>query len=260
MKALLKYPGSKWKIAEWIISFFPQHKVYCEPFFGSGACFFKKKPSYIETINDLDGNIVNLFKVCRDYPEELARAIQLTPFSREEFQNCYQITNDPIENARRCIVRYHQSFGTSNSSKNSWKNVQTYGGPRCATMWNHLPEVVQDVCKRLKDAQIENTDALTLVKRYNSEDTLIYCDPPYIQNLRKRNIYKVEMSDEKHFELLQILKSSNSNIILSGYDNSMYNKELAEWNTAEKETIAQMGLHRIEKIWFNFDVDNQIMF
>jgi len=184
----------------------------------------------------------------------------LTSFSREEFQKCYQMTDNPIENARRCIVRYHQSFGTSNSSKNSWRNVQTYGGPRCATMWNDLPEVVQAVCQRLKDAQIENTDALTLIERYNSQDTLIYCDPPYIQRLRKSNMYKVEMNDEKHIELLQILKNSKSKIILSGYDNSMYNKVLSEWNMAEKETTAQMGLHRIEKIWFNFEANNQIEF
>lgn len=134
MTSLLKYPGGKWRISDWILSFFPEHKVYCEPFFGSGACFFKKEPAYIETINDIDGNIVNLFRVCREYPEELAKAINLTPFSREEFQNCYSPSADPIEQARRTIVRYHQSFGTSNSSKNSWRNVQTYGGPRCATM------------------------------------------------------------------------------------------------------------------------------
>ena len=80
MNAILKYPGGKWRIAEWIISYFPEHKVYLEPFFGSGACFFNKQPSYIETINDMNGDIVNLFRVCRDYPEELAEKINLTPF------------------------------------------------------------------------------------------------------------------------------------------------------------------------------------
>ena len=129
MKAILKYPGAKWRVADWIISCFPEHKVYCEPFFGSGAVFFKKKPSYIETINDRDGNIVNLFEVCREFPEELSAAINMTPFAREEFLNCYEMNvTDPIERARRTLVRFHQSFGTSNSSKNSWRNVQTYGG------------------------------------------------------------------------------------------------------------------------------------
>ena len=254
VKTLLKYPGSKWRIADWIIAHFPDHKVYLEPFFGSGACFFKKQPSYIETINDLDSNIVNLFKVCREYPEELAKSLNLTPFARDEFINCYEKSTDPIEQARRTIVRYHQSFGTSNSSKNSWRNVQTYGGPRCATMWNDLPEIVVNICNRLKDAQIENTDALTLIKRYDDENTLIYCDPPYLKELRKKNMYAVEMDDEKHIELLTAVKKSKSMIILSGYDNELYNSELKGWFTDEKKTTAQMGLHRTEKLWMNFNL------
>lgn len=253
MKALLKYPGGKWKCAEWIIEHFPEHKVYCEPFFGSGAVFFKKMPSYIETINDVDGNIVNLFRVCRKHPEELATAINMTPFSREEFENCYEIgVDDSIERARRTLVRYHQSFGTTNSSKKSWRNVQTYGGPRCATMWNYLPGTVIEVCERLKDAQIENIDALKLVKRYNSEDTLIYCDPPYLQELRKKNMYAHEMKREEHIRLLELLKESKSKVIISGYDSELYNEILKGWRTDERPAIAQMGLHRIEKIWMNF--------
>lgn len=251
--AILKYPGSKYRIADWIIAHFSQHKVYLEPYFGSGAIFFNKQPSYIETINDIDGNIVNLFRVCREHPEELATAVNLTPFARDEFESCYEPSNDPIENARRTLVRYHQSFGTSNSSKKSWRNVQTYGGPRCETMWNNLPEIIQDICIRLKNAQIENTDALTLIEKYNSYDTLIYCDPPYLQSLRKKNMYKCEMSDTEHIELLSLLKESKSKIIISGYDNELYNTVLEGWFTNQKKTTAQMGLHRTEKIWMNYD-------
>lgn len=253
MKAILKYPGAKWRIAEWIISHFPEHKVYCEPFFGSGAVFFKKQPSYIETINDRDGNIVNLFEVCRKFPEELSAAINMTPFAREEFANCYEMNvADPIERARRTLVRFHQSFGTSNSSKNSWRNVQTYGGPRCATMWNYLPETIIQCCERLKEAQIENIDGIELIKRYDDKETLIYCDPPYLQSLRKRNMYAFEMNDKDHINLLRTLKESNSMVVLSGYDNELYNQELSGWRTAEKATTAQMGKHRIEKLWMNF--------
>lgn len=189
MTQILKYPGGKQRIAEWTISHFPEHKVYCEPFFGSGAVFFNKSPTYIETINDIDGNIVNLFKVCRDDSDKLARQIELTPFAREEFENCYEKSADPVEQARRTLVRYHQSFGTSNSSKKSWRNVQTCGGPRTATMWNFLPGRIAEVCERLKEAQIENIDAIELIRRYNDENTLIYCDPPYLQSLRKKNLY-----------------------------------------------------------------------
>lgn len=258
MKAILKYPGGKWRVADWILEFFPEHKVYCEPFFGSGAIFFKKQPAYIETINDINGDIVNLFRVCRDFPEELAKLIELTPFSREEFQKCYTPSENPIEQARRTLVRYHQSFGTSNSSKNSWRNVQTYGGPRCATMWNDLPEIICRCCERLKNAQIECIDAIELTRRYNSPDTLIYCDPPYLPNLRKRNMYKFEFDENQHAQMLTVLRESKSKVILSGYDSELYNEFLADWYTAEKITTAQMGLHRTEKLWMNFRNENFI--
>ena len=253
MKAILKYPGGKWRIGEWIVGHFPEHKVYCEPFFGSGAVFFKKNPSYIETINEVDGNIVNLFRVCREQPEALANAMEFTPFSREEFIDCYDMTvGDAVERARRTLVRYHQSFGTSNSSRNSWKNTQTAGGPRNATMWNYLPDSIMKCCERLKNAQIENIDGVELIKRYNHPDTLIYCDPPYLQSLRKKKMYAHEFSDERHIELLEALKQSKSKIVLSGYDNELYNEMLPDWRTDEKQTTAQMGLHRTEKIWMNF--------
>lgn len=258
MNTLLKYPGSKWRIADWIISHFPEHKVYCEPFFGSGAVFFNKNPVYIETINDLDGNVVNLFRVCREHPEELARLIEMTPFARDEFRDCYEKSEDPIEQARRTIVRYHQSFGTSNSSRSSWRNVQTYGGPRCATMWNYLPQSIMACVERLKEVQIENIDAVELIHRYNDKDTLIYCDPPYLKGLRKKNIYACEMSDEKHVELLNAVKASRSKIIISGYDSELYNRELEGWSKETIRTTAQMGLHRTENIWANFEFDEQI--
>lgn len=252
MKAILKYPGAKWRISDWIISHFPEHKVYLEPFFGSGGVFFNKQPSYIETINDINGEVVNLFRVCREHPKELARVIEFTPFAREEFQNCKDTAYDTVEQARRTLVRYHQSFGTCNSSKNSWRNVQTYGGPRCATMWNDLPEIIVSCCERLKNAQIENTDAVTLISRYNDERTLIYCDPPYLRSMRKRNMYKYEMDDSKHEELLQEIIKSKSMVVISGYDNEMYNEYLKDWNTDLLRTTAQMGLPRTEKIWTNF--------
>lgn len=254
MKALLKYPGSKWRIADWIVSFFPKHQVYLEPFFGSGAVFFNKTPSYLETINDLNNDIVNLFEVCRRFPEQLSTAVNLTPFSREEFIRCYEKSDDVIEQARRTIVRYHQSFGTSNSSRRSWKNVQTAGGPRTPTMWNYLPNTIIEVCERLKEAQIECMDALTLIERYNHRDTLIYLDPPYLQSLRKKNIYKEELSDQQHLEMLDLIKKSKSKIILSGYDNDLYNTELCDWIVVEKATTAQFGIFRVEKLWMNFDV------
>lgn len=250
--ALLKYPGGKWRIADWIISHFPPHKVYLEPFFGGGGVFFRKEPSYLETINDISGDIVNLFRVCRERPEDLARALEFTPWSRDEYRNCYEIEGDEIERARRTLVRHHQSFGTTNSNLNTWRNSQTYNSPRCAAQWNQLPETVLKICNRLKEAQIENTDALTLIERYNNSDTLIYLDPPYLQSLRKRNMYKYEMTEKQHIELLELIRTSSSNICLSAYDSELYNEYLKDWYTAEKKTTAQMGKHRTEKLYMNY--------
>ena len=252
MKAILKYAGGKWRISEWIISHFPEHKIYLEPFFGSGAVFFKKEPAYIETINDINGDIVNLFRVCRETPYQLAKAINLTPFSRQEFQECYETSDDPVERARRTLVRYHQSFGTCNSSKNSWRNVQSYGGPRCATMWNDLPEIIMECCFRLKNAQIECTDAVTLIERYTDPNTLIYCDPPYLTTLRKPRIYSNEMSEDQHLVLLEALRKSTAKVVISGYDSNLYNEKLHGWRTDEIRTTAQMGKYRTEKIWMNY--------
>ena len=253
MKAILKYPGAKWRIADWIIGHFPPgYKVYLEPFFGSGAVFFTKQKSMIETVNDLDGNIVNLFRVCRDNPAELIRRIELTPFSREEFISCMEPTEESIEQARRTLVRYWQSFGTSNSSRGSWKNSQTANSPDNIYQWNQLPEIIQRICGRLKEAQIENYDAIELIRRYNTPEVLIYCDPPYNQEIRKRNIYKCELDNEGQRQLLQALKASKAKVILSAYDNELYNSELQGWYTDERITTAQMGLKRTEKLYMNF--------
>ena len=103
MKQVLKYPGGKARIAQWIISHFPPHDTYCEPFFGSGAVFFNKAPDKIETINDIDGDVVNFFRVCREDPERLSRLISLTPWAREEYKDCYEKADDAVERARRFL-------------------------------------------------------------------------------------------------------------------------------------------------------------
>lgn len=256
MKTLLKYPGSKWNIARWILNYFPQHKVYVEPFFGSGAVFFTKTPSFIEVINDINSDVVNLFRVCRERPAELARVLELTPYSREEYDNCRKVESDldDLEKARRTVVLFNQTYGASNNCNKSWKNSRTSNSPRNPELWRDLPQVVYEVCNRLKSAHIENRNAMELVQTYNSSETLLYLDPPYLLDLRRHGLYKNEMSDMQHQELIELIKASKSQIILSAYDNELYNSELKDWNTAVRNTTAQFGLQRTEKIYFNFDI------
>ena len=217
--------------------------------------FFKKLPSYLETINDLNGDVVNLFKVCRERPAELAAAIALTPWAREEYVDCHVIEGDDVERARRFLVRHHQSFGTTNSNLNTWRNSQSYNSPRCPAQWAELPETVMQLCGRLKEAQIENIDALTLIERYDDPQTLLYLDPPYLQSLRKRGMYKCEMTDEGHERLLELITRCKSKVCLSAYDSELYNERLKGWYTDEKPTIAQMGKHRVEKLYMNYAPD-----
>lgn len=141
---ILKYPGSKWSLAKWIISHFPPHVTYLEPFFGGGAVLFHKKPSTVETINDIDGNVVNFFKVLRERRDDLAEVIEFTPWSREEFENIltgcsdetyFKRTGDELEDARRFLLRLWQSRGTKTSDRNSWRHDIQGRGARCPSEW-----------------------------------------------------------------------------------------------------------------------------
>lgn len=188
MAPVLKYPGAKWNLADWIIDHLPKHTTYVEPFFGSGAVFFKKHPSRVETINDLDSNITNLFKVIRDHPQELARVIDFTPWSREEYDTLLlpagdteviPRTGDSIEDARRFLVRCWQAFGSKTSDRVGWKNeVQGKQGKNTVKIWCQLPKRIMDVAHRLKTVQVENRSALEVIERHRYPGVLIYCDPP----------------------------------------------------------------------------------
>ena len=112
IQPVLKYPGAKWSIVKWILGFMPEHEVYLEPFFGSGAVFFNKRPARIETINDIGSDVVNLFRVIRTKTDELAALIEMTPWARDEYLESYYKTGDELEDARRFLVRCWQAYGT----------------------------------------------------------------------------------------------------------------------------------------------------
>lgn len=138
---ILHYPGSKWSLAQWIIDHMPPHKTYLEPFFGSGAVFFNKAPSPLETINDLDGDVVNLFRVIRDRPEELARAVYWTPYSRQEYYASYDMDGaDELEKARHFLVRCWFARGTKTSDRTGWRHVVDHNAPNVVKHWNEMPE------------------------------------------------------------------------------------------------------------------------
>lgn len=147
MEQVLKYPGSKWRLAEWVVRQLPPHKTYLEPFFGSGAVLFSKPPAKLETINDLDENVVNLFRVIRDHGSELAELVYYTPWARSEYNSiCDPVdvlikTGEPVEDARRFLVRLWQAFGSKTCYTTGWRNnVQGSLGASGIGVWKRVPE------------------------------------------------------------------------------------------------------------------------
>lgn len=265
---VLKWPGAKWSIAEKIIDIMPSHNIYIEPFFGSGAVFFNKPICNLEIINDLDKEVVNLFKVIRDYPGELANKIYFTPYSREEYKESYKRNEkklDEIEKAREFLIRSNMARAGMQYYSSSFRTC----GPKLAEKvkqrvtreWTRIPTNILYAAERLKDAEIENINAFDLIKKYNRKDCLIYVDPPYLLSTRKQKYYNVEMEkDEQHIELLNILKEHSGPVIISGYDNKLYQDILKDWNRLYIETNAEQGKKRVEVLWFNYDLPTQIKF
>lgn len=252
MEPILKYPGAKWRLAEWIISHFPPHITYLEPYFGSGAVFFKKPPSHIETINDIDADVINFFTVLRDYREELAGRIEATAWSRDEYYLSYHKTGDPIEDARRYAVRCWQAFGTKTSDRTGWRNdLQARGAMYLLRQWNRLPYQLVKVAERIKQAQIENQPAVKLIKRYKFSEVLIYADPPYLDSTKTNRLYAHEMTPKEHMDLLEVLNEHPGPAMLSAYPNEMYNAMLKDWEQRTTPATTDGGKQRTEVLWLN---------
>lgn len=261
MRICLKYPGAKWRLAEWICSMMPEHHSYLEPFFGSGAVLFNKPRAPIETVNDLDDEVVNLFRLIRDDAWPLSRALELTPYSRTEYERAFEVTSDdPVERARLFLVRCWQSHGfRQNHYKVGWKrDIAGREAAYAARHWAALPDTIMATVCRLRDVQIEHQDAIQLIRAYNQPGVLIYADPPYVLSSRQGKTYRHEMSDGDHRQLLDALLQHKGLVMLSGYDNPMYNEVLAGWYREELGTYASHAHPRTEVLWMNFGAQQKL--
>lgn len=255
---LLRYTGAKWKLADWIISQFPPHKLYIEPFCGSAAIFFRKSQSKIEVLNDRYGVLVNFFRVLRERPEQLIKQIELTPFSRAEYEAAYEPSDDPLESARRFYVLSWQSFGAFAGRRSGWRyQKNTHRGTLITREWQRT-EGLWTSAKRLRDAQIDNLDAIKAMQTYDSETTLHYVDPPYVKVARSegsRSRYMHEMNDQDHRELAACLHSLKGMVILSGYDCKLYRELFGDWRRIEKSTSTNGNSDAMESLWLSPNVD-----
>lgn len=261
MKAVMKYPGSKWSIAEWIISFFPPHHSYLEAFFGSGAVLFNKPRSNIETVNDLDGNVVNLFEWIRKDPEGLAREIYFTPYARQVYEDAFaKVPEDSLQKAVNFYIRLNMGHGfRTNGEKVGWKNdVQGRERAYAATDWVNLPEKIIQAAERLRGVQIENRPAVEIIQRFNSPKVLVYCDPPYVLSTRHGKQYRCEMDDKDQNDLLDAALAHKGPVLLSGYDNELYNSRLKGWHREETTCYSQVCSKKQEVLWMNFEPSRQM--
>ncbi|WP_391574521.1 DNA adenine methylase [Cohnella sp.] len=259
---ILHYPGSKWSMYEnWIgdklesiMQAMPIHH-YLESHFGSGAIFFNKPPSSLETINDIDEDVTNLFSVIRSQPDELADLIRWTPWSRQEYYDSYEREKlTDIERARRFLIRCWMARGGKTSDRTGWRhNVDITHCPNrpAVKRWRDMPEIIMETAERLKGVQIERQPATKLLERCARPDVIVYCDPPYILSTRSKRLYKNEMTDDDHVELLEVLDKHPGPVLLSGYAHPIYDDRLKDWSRETKQVKAEAGKTRTEVLWIN---------
>ena len=268
IKNVLKYPGSKWKIAEQLSRLLPPHHSYVEPFFGSGALLFNKQPSDIETINDLDHDVVNLFLCIQEDSEKLARLCMTTPYSREMYDSAFEFEDfiteikgeEPYRKALVFLIKCWQGHGfRTNGYKVGWKS-DVHGREKAYALWNwyRLPECIIEIAERLRKVQIENRPALEVIKRFDYSDVFQYWDPPYLLGTRTGKQYKHEMSDVDHEELLKTALKCKAKIMISGYESELYNNYLKEWEKRYFKSCAEHGGSRQEVVWMNYRQDIQM--
>lgn len=275
-RPLLRWHGGKWLLAPWIISHFPPHRCYVEPFGGAASVLLRKAPAYAEVYNDLDDNLVNLFRLLRDPTSaaELVRRLELTPFAREEFNRAYNEApaDDPIESARRLIARSFMGFGSDSTSghyRTGFRCNTTRMGTTPARDWMSYPDALRVLIERLQGVVIEQKPALEILDRFDGEDTIYYVDPPYLSETRSQgnrrrcgpgraswHVYQHELEDKDHLELLEKLRTVRGMVVLSGYPSPLYAELLPDWHGVSKAAYAGANLatgkaKRTEMLWLN---------
>lgn len=263
-RPVLRWLGGKWLLAPWIISHLPPHRIYVEPFGGAGSVLIRKPRAYAEIWNDLDGSVVNLFRVLRT-PDQAARLIELlrlTPFARAEFEAAYEPIDDPVEAARRLVIISFMGFGSNaaNLRSTGFRASSNRSGTAPAHDWANYPDALAAIVERLAGVVIENRDATAVMAQHDGPDTLHYVDPPYVWATRNRGGgghhpkwrgYAIELADEQHRELLTFLGELRGMVALSSYAHPIYDGLLRGWRRVDCAAYADGARPRTECLWLN---------
>lgn len=250
-RPIVRYHGGKWKLAPWIISYFPQHRVYVEPFGGAASVLMRKPRAYAEVYNEKDGEMVNLFTAARERGLELKAALELTPFARTDFKSSYETSSDPLEQARRTVIRAFMGFGSNAHNRaTGFRANSNRSGTTPAHDWHHFPDALVAVIQRLQGVVIENRDAVDVIRAHDSKRTLFYVDPPYVTGTRdKGRDYRYEMTDDDHRTLGEVLNSVKGMVVLSGYPCALYDELFHGWRRVQRQAHADGALDRTEVLW-----------
>ncbi|MEM7523539.1 MAG: DNA adenine methylase [Pseudomonadota bacterium] len=254
-RPIVRYHGGKWRLAPALIDIMPSHVTYTEVFGGGASVLLRKPRSKLEVYNDLDGEMVNLFAVLRDTPEDLVEAVALTPFARTEFLDAYERVEDRVERARRTLIRSHMGRGGNGIyQKTGFRAAGHRAGSLPARLWGDMPEVISATAERMKGVVIEHRPAARVLEDHDGPETLHYIDPPYVLETRDQGRdYRHEMTDEDHVALLDQVQRLSGDVILSGYAHPLYDAALSGWRRIEKAALADGAAPRVEVVWMNFD-------
>lgn len=260
----LRWHGGKWRMAPWVISHFPSHRVYVEPFGGAASVMLRKPAIPAEVYNDLDMTVVTLFRVLRDPVKalELQRRLRLTPFARAEFDWSYEAAVDDIDRAHKTIIRSFMGFGSDSVTRSCRTGFRTKLSDERALpsqSWSSFWEAVPSFTDRFSGVTIENKPALEIIDRYDMPQTLFYLDPPYLHGTRSSLVgrskrthgYTHEMSDDDHGQLLDRINAMSGMCIISGYPSPVYDASLSEWRRVERKAMADGARARTEVLWLN---------
>ena len=255
--------GGKFNHLNWLLPLLPPCHHYCEPFGGSAAVLLNREPSPVETYNDIDGEVVNFFKVLRQQKESLIEAIGLTPFSREEFAFAIATPSASIsdfERARQFFVRARQvrTGLAQTASIGRWancKNTSRAGMSGAVSRWLGSVDGLAEIVERFLRVQIENRPALDVINLYDSKDTLFYCDPPYPHETRGDvKAYRYEMTNTDHLALAKVLARAKGKVAISGYRGNIMDELYRDWRRIEATTKMAHSIKkaRTEVLWMNY--------
>ena len=258
--------GGKYSHLNWLLPLLPHTQHYCEPFGGSAAVLINREPSPVETYNDIEGGVVNFFRVLREQRESLVEAIGLTPFSREEYEqalNYSDPTVSSLERARRFYIcaRQTRTGLAQKGSSGRWAHcllTSRAGMAGAVSRWLGSVEDLPEIAQRLLRVQIEHAPAVEVIQRYDSKETLFYCDPPYPHGSRgDKNAYAYEMTDQQHRQLANVLRSVKGKVALSSYHCDLMDELYKGWNFIEApaKKIHSTKDDRTEVLWANYDLN-----